>query len=115
MKIERKKISDYKLFLQEPSRPPSKGGNTNALHSHVIVIDGESYSFLSPGSQQWIFKTDSVSFEYEINGSYKNVVKNSIVTTDKSGKEVVRGNRGHKEKLRTASTRLPGSKREQSD
>jgi hypothetical protein len=115
MKIEQKKISDYKLFLNEPHRPPSKGGNTGALHAHVLIIDGESYSFLSPGSQQWAFKTDTVSFEYEVNGTYKNVVKESFTTIDKSGNEVVRGNRGYKPKLRTANARMPASKREQRD
>ncbi len=112
MKIEKAKIEDYQKYLSEKSRPPSKGGNTKALHSHVLVIDGEKYSFLALGSQQWVFKTDLVSFEYELNGQYKNIKKETLVTIDKNGKEVVRGNRGFKEQLRTADTRMPVSRRE---
>ncbi|MAX32369.1 MAG: hypothetical protein CME72_04785 [Halomonadaceae bacterium] len=112
MKKEKAKIEDYQKYLNEKSRPPSKGGNTKALHSHVLVIDGEKYGFLAVGSQQWVFKTDLVSFEYEMNGQYKNIKKETLVTVDKNGKEVVRGNRGFKKHLRTAHTRMPVSRRE---
>jgi hypothetical protein len=115
MKIENKKISDYKLYLKENYRPPSRGGNTTALHSHVIEIEGETYSFLGLGSQQWVFKTDKVSFSFEINAGYKNIITESIVTIDRKGQTVVRGNRGYKQTLRTAQTRMPASKREQRD
>lgn len=100
--VENKKISSYSLFLKEPSRPPSRGGNTKALHSHTLIIEGKKYSFLAFGSQQWVFKSDSVSFDYEINNGYRNIIKESIVTMDRSGKPVVRGNRGFKMQLRTA-------------
>ena len=115
MKIENKKINDYKLKLQENYRPPSKGGNTNALHSHRIEIEGVTYSFLALGSQQWVFKTDKVSFSFEFNSGYKNIKTESIVTIDRKGQTVVRGNRGYKQTLRTAPTRMPTSKREQRD
>lgn len=108
-------ITDYSMFLKEKSRPPSKGGNTKALHSHVLTIDGERYSFLAVGSQQWVYKLDTVSFEYEVNNGYKNVLKETLKTVDVSGKVVVRGDRGFKKKLRTADTRLPGSRRERRD
>ena len=71
-KVTKKKIEKYGFFLKEKSRPPSRGGNTKALHAHVITIDGETFSFLALGSQQWVHKSDLVSFEYEINGQYKN-------------------------------------------
>lgn len=112
MKIENAKIESYATYLRENSRPPSKGGNTKARHSHVLGINGEKYSFLALGSQQWVFKTDLVSFEYELNGSYKNIKSETLVTVDKNGKEVVRGNRGYKRQLRTAKTRMPASRRE---
>lgn len=112
MQIINAKIESYQKFLNEKSRPPSKGGNTNALHSHVFYIDGEKYSFLALGSQQWVFKSDLVSFEYELNGAYKNIIKDTLVTIDKSGNEVLRGNRGFKKQLRTADTRMPVSRRE---
>lgn len=114
-RIDNKKITEYELFLRENSRPPSKGGNTRALHSHVLQIEGEKYSFLALGSQQWVFKSDTVSFDFEINGGYKNIVKESLVTLDGKGHTVLRGNRGSKPKLRTAVTRLPASRREQRD
>lgn len=112
MKIENAKIEDYQKYLREKSRPPSKGGNTKARHSHVLFIDGKKYSFLALGSQQWVFKTDLVSFDYELKGQYRNIDKETLVTIDKSGKEVVRGNRDFKKQLRTADTRMPVSRRE---
>lgn len=115
IKIEGKRITSYGKFLVENSRPPSKGGNTNALHSHILEIDGEKYCFLGLGSQQWVFKSDVVSFEYELRDGYRNIVKETIATCDRHGKLVVRGNRGFKNKLRTAVTRMPGSRREQRD
>lgn len=114
-KVERKQITGYSKFLVENSRPPSKGGNTAALHSHVLDIDGEKYSFLALGSQQWVFKSDTVSFEYELKDGYKNIVLKTIVTLDRHGQPVIRGNRGSKSKLRTVVTRMPGSRREQRD
>jgi hypothetical protein len=112
-KIENKKFETYGKFLREKSRPPSRGGNTNALHAHVLTIDGETYSFLSPGSQQWAFKSDTVSFEFEINGDYKNIIKETFIATAPSGDPVIRGNHGFKPKLRTADARMPVSRREQ--
>ncbi|EIU6823093.1 hypothetical protein L5157_004729 [Vibrio parahaemolyticus] len=111
-KITNKKIENYSKYLKEKSRPPSRGGNTNALHAHYLVVDGESYSFLALGSQQWVFKTDLVSFEYEIKGTYKNILVDTLKTVDKNGNEVVRGNRGFKRQLRTADARMPVSRRE---
>ncbi|MEI6706310.1 MAG: hypothetical protein WCK96_04140 [Methylococcales bacterium] len=102
LKIENKKISSYTMYLKESSRPPSKGGNKNALHAHVLEIEGEEYSFLALGSQQWVFKTDTVTFEYELKDGYKNILKNTIETIDRHNKLIERGNRGFKEKLRTA-------------
>jgi hypothetical protein len=103
------------MHLQENSRPPSKGGNTNALHAHILTIEGKSYSFLALGSQRWVFKTDTVSFEYEIKNGYNNIVKETLATLDKTGRSVVRGNRGYKTQLRTALARTPASRREQRD
>ena len=113
--VEGKQITAYSKFLVERSRPPSKGGNATALHSHVLEIDGEKYSFLALGSQQWVFKSDTVSFEYEIRDGYKNIAVETIITLDRHGNTIVRGNRGFKSTLRTAITRMPGSRREQRD
>lgn len=112
MEINNIKIESYSTFLVEKYRPPSKGGNTRALHSHVLTIDNEKYSFLALGTKQWIFKSDTVSFEFELKGQYKNIKKETITTLDKAGNEIIRGNRGFKKKLRTAETRMPVSRRE---
>ena len=113
--ITSKKIQSYKVFLREKYRPPSRGGNTRALHAHVLRIENEEYSFLALGSQQWVHKGDLVSFRFELNGRYKNILKDTLVTVDPAGRPVVRGNRGFKKQLRTAGTRLPASRREQRD
>lgn len=115
MRIESKKISDYRMYLKENYRPPSKGGNTSALHSHVIEIEDETYSFFALGSQQWVFKSDKVSFAFEINSSYKNIITESIITINLNGQAIIRGNRNYKHTPRTATTRMPVSKREQRD
>lgn len=112
-KIENKHFEKYGLFLVEKHRPPSRGGNTSALHSHALTIDGERYSFLALGSQQWAYKPDTVSFDYEIKDGYKNIVVETFVAISKSGSPIVRGNRGFKPTLRTADSRMPASRREQ--
>jgi hypothetical protein len=110
------RIERYTTILREKSRPPSRGGNTKALHVHVLTIGGQTYSFLALGSQQWVYKTDTVSFDYEIkDGKYRNVVKETIRVLDKNGNPVTRGNRGFKKTLRTATTRAPVSRREWRD
>lgn len=101
------------MFLQEPHRPPSRGGNTGALHAHVLEIEGERYSFLALGSQQWVFKTDTVSFDFVIKDGYRNIIPSTLVTLNIHGKPIVRGNRGTKGQLRTAQARMPTSRREQ--
>lgn len=113
--VTNKKIDDYKVFLREKYRPPSKGGNTSALHSHVLYIDGEKYSFLALGSQQWVYKSDTVSFKFEIKNDYKNILRETLVVIDSSGNHVLRGNRGYKTQLRTSDARMPVSRREQRD
>jgi len=105
LNIKNEKIEKYRLSLREYSRPPNKGGNTNALHSHKITILSETYGFFAQGSQQWIYKTDFVSFEYEIKNGYKNINKDTLVTLDKNGKKIIRGNRSYKAKLRTVNSR----------
>lgn len=114
-RIENKKLTSYKFILLEESRPPSRGGNTSALHAHILEIDGEKYSFKAVGAQQWVYKSDTVSFTYEINGTYKNIITDTLITRDRKNNIIVRGNRTEKKKLRTAKARLPASRREQRD
>lgn len=113
--VVNKKVDNYSVFLRENYRPPSRGGNTRALHSHVLSIDNEKYSFLGLGSQQWVHKTDTVSFDFEVKDGHKNVIKETLITIDSAGNQIMRGNRGFKRQLRTADARLPASRREQRD
>lgn len=114
-RIENVAIQKYLLVLKENSRPPSRGGNTSALHAHYLTVQGEVYSFLARGSQQWVYKSDRLTFEFELKGPYRNILPATIQTTDSKGRIVVRGNRSRKQKLRTAVARLPASRREARD
>lgn len=109
-------VSEYRTFLNEPYRPPSKGGNTRALHQHSFLIEGQRYSFLALGAKKWVFKNDTVQFSWQWDDSrkYRNVISESIKTYDYKGDAVVRGERGTKKK-RTAPARMPASRREQRD
>jgi len=80
----------------------------------VLTIEGETYSFRAFGSQQWVFTSNFVSFEYEIKGPSRNIIPGTLETVDKKGNLVVRGNRGSK-RIRTKTSRLPASRREQRD
>jgi hypothetical protein len=116
LRKENVSVSDYAAFLFEPGRPPSKGGNTTALHTHAFFVDGARYSFFARGSRMFVYKGDTVSFDYHVtDDGYHNVLPRSIVTRDAKGKTVIRGDRRHKAKLRTAPTKMPGSRRERRD
>lgn len=110
------KVENYGTFLVDKYRPPSKGGNTRAWHRHSFDVDGATYSFLALGSKKWVFASDTVEFIWiwDKTGKYRNVLTNSVVTLNKAGKPVVRGERGSKE-WRSAETRMPASKRETRD
>jgi hypothetical protein len=112
MKITNVKIEKYTKILLEKTRPPSRGGNTNALHMHIITIKNIEFSFTAVGATQWVFKNDTLSFEYKHNGTHKNIIWDSIKCTDKNGNSVVRGNRANRDKIRTADARMPMSRRE---
>lgn len=112
-RIAPRPVESYSTALIEPNRPPSKGGNTRALHSHRLTIDGVSYSFLALGKRKWVFEGDTVSFDFIVTpDGYRNILKHSLRAFDRNGKAVKRGDRGSKAKLRTAPARLPGSRRE---
>ena len=98
-------VSDYRTQLREPSRPPSRGGNTRALHAHFLIIAGNAYSFFALGSRRWVFKSDLVSFDFDVVNGYNNIRRASIRVVDKTGRPVVRGIREWKPVLRTAIAR----------
>ena len=101
-KIVSVSIDDYKKTLWESARPPSRGGNTKALHRHSMEINGDWYSFFALGAQQWAFKGDILKFDYILTPKgYRNIIKKTVSTTDKKGNLVHRGNRGFKKQLRS--------------
>ena len=107
------RIDDYKTFLFEFSRPPSKGGNTTALHTHTIWIGDEKFSFFARGARKFIFKGDAVCFDFiRTEDGYSNILSHTVICRDASGKVVLRGDRRTKLKLRTSPTRLPSSQRD---
>jgi hypothetical protein len=109
-------VVNYKTFLAEPSRPPSKGGNTRAWHQHSFEVEGQRYSFLALGAKKWIYQSDTTQFlwEWDATGKYRNIIPETIKTLNKSGGNIVRGERGTK-KRRTAESQIPASRREQRD
>lgn len=116
MQVEKKQVAFYGAYLKENHRPPSRGGNTKAWHQHVLTIDGEKYSFLALGQRKWVFKDDTMSFEWEWDksNSYRNIISETVRVWNKDGEEIVRGHRGSKV-WRTAITRAPVSRREWRD
>lgn len=116
MKVERAELEDYAIYLRDKYRPPSRGGNKTAWHSHVLTIDGEKYSFLAPWRGKFVYKGETVSFDWEWDqtGKYRNVDRGSIVAWSSTGEPVLRGHRGDK-KWRTADTRLPARRSEWDD
>jgi hypothetical protein len=114
--VENARVSKYFAILKDKHRPPSKGGNTQARHLHVITIDGLTYSFLAAGARKWVFSSDTVSFEWQwdASGQYRNIIPETMKTIDKNGNVVSRGNFDWKP-LRTADARMPASRREQRD
>jgi hypothetical protein len=112
-RVQDAKIGNYTTLLLEPSRSSSKGGDGRAWHAHRITIDGQHYSWKGLGFRQWIYKSDTVSFEwqYDPTGKYRNVEPDSVRVTDTHGKEVERGERGTKA-WRSATQGAPVSRRE---
>lgn len=115
-KLENMPIQAYRTFLHEKYRPPSRGGNTSALHLHVLMIDGVEYAFFARGGRRWAYKDDRISFFYRTTPhGRRNILRETIVTVDKNGMKVCRGDRRIKTALRTAPTRLPARRRDWKD
>jgi hypothetical protein len=113
---EQAEVEHYGVYLKDKSRPPSRGGNRRAWHQHVLTIGGETYAFLAAWSGKFVYKGETVSFDWEWNegGKYRNVALMSVVARTKSGNEVRRGERDSKP-WRTADNRLPARRCEWKD
>src|SRR3954468_6731868 len=105
-RIDGAQAFDYKAFLHEPSRAQGRGGNTTALHRHVLTIGGTDYGFFARGAQKWAFKGDAVSFAFErVEKGGKatfEVDPASFTATDAKGQVVIRGIRAPKPAARAA-------------
>ena len=67
-------FDNYQTVLVDKYRPPRKGGNTGAWHSHIITIAADRYSFLALGVNRWLFKGDTVSFNWKWDESTASVI-----------------------------------------
>jgi|ERR1043165_3752101 hypothetical protein len=115
-RVENAIVAEYGAFLIEQYRPPSRGGNTSAMHQHSLLIDGQRYTFLARGAKKWVYKADRVTFDWRLaKDKYRNIDVATLKTTDKNGVPVVRGDRRSKQTWRTAPPRMPASRREQRD
>lgn len=116
MRIERAAIQHYGIYLKDKYRPPSRGGNTRAWHQHVLTIDGERYSFLATWAGKFVYKNETVSFDWEWDAThrYRNVDVASVIAWNANGLQVLRGQRGGKV-WRIATARLPARRREWKD
>ena len=113
MRVEGASIETYFSRLVENSRPPSRGGNMAAWHRHVLTIGGDAYSFLAAHAGKFVYKGETVSFDWDWDESqrYRNVDVASLVAYKPDGSPVVRGNRASKT-WRTAATKAPGRRSE---
>jgi hypothetical protein len=109
VKVEKAQVEKYGVYLKDKSRPPSRGGNKRAWHQHVIAIRGERYAFLAAWSGKFVFKGETVSFDWEWDetNNYRNINVGSVVAFSDDGKHKVRGERGSKV-WRSADMRPPG-------
>jgi len=113
--IDLSKVDEYTTILIEKYRSPSKGGNTSALHSHRLVIEGKEYFFKARGAKKWVYKTDKCIFAWYLENDRNQILKETLEAYDKNKKFVARGDRRAKNVLRTADQRLPCSRREARD
>lgn len=116
MRVEKAQVEHYGVYLKDKSRPPSRGGNKRAWHQHVLTIGGERFSFLAAWSGKFVYRGETVSFEWEWDEDrrYRNIDVTSVVAHKQSGEDVARGERGSKT-WRTADTRLPARRSEWKD
>ena len=94
MKIENAKVLNYQLHRHYSSGRWNMGKDSKngSFYKHVITtLDGNKYSFIAQGHRQYVYKEDTFSFEYEENGFYNNIDRESIVVHDKDGIRVWRG------------------------
>lgn len=63
--MEDAEVEHYGIYSKEKHRSHSKGGNTGAWHPHVLRIGGESLSFLAAHAGKFVYKNETISFDWE--------------------------------------------------
>jgi len=94
MKVENAKVLNYQSHRHYSRGRWNMGKDSKdgSFYRHVITtLDGKEYSFIAQGYRQYVYKEDTFSFEYEENGLYNNIDRESIVVYDKDGVRVWRG------------------------
>lgn len=116
MRIENATVESYTSVLKDKSRPPSRGGNTRAMHRHALTIGGQVFSCLAPWAGKLVYKGETVSFDWDWDASqtYRNIALPTLVAHNAAGEAIVRGDRGSKT-WRTAETRPLGRRAEWKD
>src|ERR1043165_9507749 len=116
LRVERAEVEHYGVYLKGKSRPPSRGGNSRAWHQHVLMIGGKRYSFLATWSGKFVYKGETVSFDWDWDKDqrYRNVDVASVVAWKPNGEQFWRGERSSKT-WRTAYNRLPARRSEWKD
>lgn len=95
MLVENVQIEKYVTLFKYKYCPLVPNEYTGLWYQHRLIIDNEVYSFLALGAQRWVFKQDTVSFEWDWDktGKYRNIKATTLQTSNKNGKEIVRGTR----------------------
>ncbi|NML96123.1 hypothetical protein [Novosphingobium olei] len=95
MRVEKAEVEHYAAYLKDKSRRPSRGSNRGALHQHILTVGGETYSLLASWSGKFVYKAETVSFDWELDGSgnYRNVDLASVVTFKPNDEQARQGAR----------------------
>jgi len=93
MKVENASIEKYTFHRIRRRGRWNMGKETKdgSFHSHKLVIDGETYSFIAQGWRQYIYKGDTCEFDWVENNGYKNIDRDTLKVYDKNGIRVWRG------------------------
>jgi hypothetical protein len=83
---------------------PSLVGNSTRskapIHWHTMTVNGREFAFEAISGKRWAFKTDSGRFAWVKRDGRRHVLPGTLVTKDKGGKPVVRGDRRSRPPMR---------------
>ena len=87
--VDKTTCESYETYLAENYRSPSRGGNSKAWHSHVLIIGGDKYSFQAAHRGKFVHKNETVSFEWQWDpsGKYRNIDRNTVIAWSAAGED----------------------------